>query len=216
MIEELLAQASDEEKVLLAAFSDPQRSEYLGWVTTIDDVRIDGGTIEIKCYAICDFRRSEPRIPLSEVDKLGKVTLVQDSVPSNFEICEPSWLMNECLNLLEANTTVDDFSEALKAANLSEKQIAMLAYHYRAPNHTISMGQLAEAMGYKKFNAANLHYGKLAARIGELLGLAEDEYGDNINILANPSHDKNNIGHFQWEMKAELVLALEQLGWVKD
>lgn len=214
-IEDLLLQASAEEKLLLAAFSDPQDKEYLGWVTTIDDAKVDGDRAEMRCFLLCDFRQAEPRIPLSVVNRFGHVALSDDVASRDFEICAPSWLMNDCLSLLNATTTVEAFIDALKAANLSAKQVAMLSYHYRAPNHTISMGRLAESMGYKNFNAANLHYGKLAARVGKLLGLGEDEYGDNINILAEPSSEKNDAGHFQWEMKAELVAALEKLGLVK-
>lgn len=214
VIKDLLTQASAEDKVLLVGFFDPQEKECLGWVATIEDIRIDCDRTEVECYVICDFRRAEPRIPLSQVKKFGELTLAEDPTPGEFEICEPSWLINECLSLLYKDTTVEEFSDALKAANLTTKQVAMLLHHYRAPEHIISMGQLAEMMGYKNSDAANLHYGKLAARIGELLGLAEDDYGNNINILAEPSGQKSSAGHLQWEMKAELARALEQMGLV--
>ena len=58
--------------------------------------------------------------------------------------------------LNELATAADYFKafEALqqKGKGISEKHIALLQTHFKAPNHTATMAQLAKAVGYPPFS----------------------------------------------------------------
>ena len=47
----------------------------------------------------------------------------------------------------------------------------MLQTHYDAPERTLTATQMARALDFSVFGAANLHYGGLAKRVGEQLEL---------------------------------------------
>ncbi len=47
---------------------------------------------------------------------------------------------------------------------LNTQFLALLRAQYAAPAHTITATELARAVRYENYNAANLHYGTLAAK----------------------------------------------------
>jgi 5-methylcytosine-specific restriction endonuclease McrA len=75
--------------------------------------------------------------------------------------------------------TADDYFkafEALQKEGLAEKPIALLQAHFNAPNHTATMQQLADAVGYANYGGANMQYGTLGRRVGEKLGISKPSF----------------------------------------
>jgi hypothetical protein len=207
----LFSDAEWEGKLLNAIFADPDAPECVGWVATITDVEVRAKDARVVYEILFDFRQADPRLPLTLVSPLDNEGLDAFEQKS-YEVCEQNWLVNDCLNEIFRGPTADDFYEAFMRARISEKQRAMLAHHHSAPEMTISMPRLAVLMGYKNFNAANLHYGKLAGTLAEIIGVPIG--GDNLGLFAFPSEETDDAGYFQWTMRAELAEALQKLGWV--
>ncbi|VVC83717.1 HNH endonuclease [Sideroxydans sp. CL21] len=98
-------------------------------------------------------------------------------------------------------------------AGISEGQRKMLFGHYRAPDMALSVKRLAEIAGYEGMRSGSLHYGKLARKLSEAMGVQPT--GDQISTIAAWRGDlKDERGHGQWMMYTELAQALEELGWV--
>jgi hypothetical protein len=70
----------------------------------------------------------------------------------------------------------ESYKEALLRIRdtLPEKHLQMLLAHYRAPNHTITATELAEAVGYKSFQAVNLQYGQLGRKLRDVMEYAAE------------------------------------------
>ena len=96
---------------------------------------------------------------------------------------------------------------------MTEKQLAMLKAHYYAPEHTVALGELAEAGGFPTFKAVNLHYGKYADAIGKVVGRKPKL---KITVFASfKPGDKPGDEFVKWTMHPQVVSALEELGWVR-
>jgi HNH endonuclease len=88
----------------------------------------------------------------------------------------------------------------------------LLSVHYAARHRTISMGELAAAVGYKAYHSANLQYGLLAAQIGAKVGMPP--HAGHLNIYAVgtwPAKHQRAAKTFRFTMRPELATALEQL-----
>ena len=100
---------------------------------------------------------------------------------------------------------------------LHPNYLAMLKAHYSAPEHTVTMSELAEAVGYSGHRPANLHYGKLGRMIAEELNYRKERLrgqSNFIDALAIEDPSWNRIEEWPWIMRPEVVKALEELGWV--
>jgi hypothetical protein len=88
-----------------------------------------------------------------------------------------------------------------------------LRTHYHAPDRKITARQLAEAVGYPSFSAANLHYGKVGGLLCELLGQEPDS--DRLFVLAHfiRPHTESNA-EWIWQMREPAAQALQELGWI--
>ncbi len=110
--------------------------------------------------------------------------------------------------------TSEQFIQALRELNITPNQRAMLAAHYRARDQTITMAALARAVGYSGHHAANLHYGKLAGKLADILG-----YNFNgqiqMGLLGTFNNDKNPDEPWLVTMHPQLAEALEKLGWTE-
>ena len=121
----------------------------------------------------------------------------------------------------------EDFKKALLSlrddkAFRNSKYLTLLRAQYAGINHTITAQRLADSAGYKNFNAANLHYGHLARLIAEKLDYVPEEKHKNgdtvwwVTIASGTEASESTIdGHFEFTMKPELALALEEMKWVK-
>jgi len=110
----------------------------------------------------------------------------------------------------------NEFKKALleNEDEISDNYLGMLRAHYLAKNHTISASHLAEAVGFSNYNAANLRYGLLAKKVGDLLSFHPD--GCHTSVLATEGEKPSDEAHWQWKMRPELVQAISDLGWFDD
>lgn len=105
----------------------------------------------------------------------------------------------------------DDYVTAFRRVVVAPHQMRMLRTHYHAPSRTLTATQMAKALGYPKYSAANLHYGKLGRLVAEQIGwrpLPEQ------TVFVLVTFEK--LGReWHWIMRQAVARALEQLGWVK-
>lgn len=101
---------------------------------------------------------------------------------------------------------------ALKSRAGSSLALEMLRANYYAPDHTLTAGELARAVGLADYSAANLRYGTYAKALCEALGRSPDI---NIAILVRFGGGQPNSEFVQWIMLPEVAAALEALGWVR-
>ncbi len=108
-----------------------------------------------------------------------------------------------------AALTAADYVAALQAIQLHQRDREMLITNYHAPGRTITAKQMARALGFGSYGAANLHYGGLAKRVGDEVGIhpAHAE----LWILTTMSWPD---GECEWTLRPPVVAALESLGWV--
>jgi hypothetical protein len=102
-----------------------------------------------------------------------------------------------------------DYLSAFRSLRLSKHDLKMLRTHYDAPEQTLTATQMAHALGYERHGTANAHYGKLATRVGEELGLQPEL---SLNVLA--TFDWPQGEQCKWIMRHQVADALEKLGWV--
>jgi len=97
---------------------------------------------------------------------------------------------------------------------INEGQRKMLLGHYNAPGMALSVKRLAEMAGYEGARSGGLHYGKLARKISEAMGVAP-RTRDQISMIAEWNGvQKDERGHGQWILYDEVARAIEELGWV--
>lgn len=111
--------------------------------------------------------------------------------------------------------TVDEYRRAFLACRdgMSDLDLRMLEAHHRAPGHTVTAGELAQAVGLPSHSAANLRYGLYAGRLCAVLGR---HHGFNIEALVSFSGGTDPAGaHVKWTMLPEVVAALEAMRWVR-
>jgi hypothetical protein len=96
----------------------------------------------------------------------------------------------------------------LQLGRIHKNYVSMLQAHRVAPNFDVTATELADAVGYQNFNAANLHYGKLGSYIGELLRLPQPEFC--VKTLVTFRHDGVE---WHWIMRPEVIQTLDQVNW---
>lgn len=106
--------------------------------------------------------------------------------------------------------SVSDFVKAFRALMpLKEYQIKMLRANYKAG--WITADQMAVRCGWHDKGGANLHYGKLARRVAEQLGIpAEYTDGEYVLVGVLVNFDLRN-GKWFWALIPQVEKALEQL-----
>ena len=108
--------------------------------------------------------------------------------------------------------TVADYISAFRKLQIAPHHLMMLQENYYAPNRTLTATMMAKALGYYNYNAANLHYGKLANLVGEELGCFPiPEF--KLEVLVD---FKKIDREWHWIMKPAVAEAIEKLGWVND
>jgi hypothetical protein len=82
----------------------------------------------------------------------------------------------------------------------------MLRVHLAAPDHTLTVRHLARAVSFARWNAANLHYGKLAAKLCKELNVAPPT---NLSVLVRffkpPGYE------YELSLRPTVVEALKEL-----
>jgi hypothetical protein len=112
--------------------------------------------------------------------------------------------------------TVDDYARALLACEptITVKQRELLRLHHAAPARVASATRLAELVGYDGYTGVNLQYGKLAAAIGDALGIRVDPRVAVGLLVEFVSPDFVENAHWLWVLRPNVAQALEQIGWV--
>lgn len=114
--------------------------------------------------------------------------------------------------MLMTKFTATDYISAFRKIRIAPHHLMMLQENYYAPKRTLTAANMAKALGYYKYTAANLHYGKLASLVGEELGWRPvPEF--KLEILVD--FEKRD-GEWHWIMKPVVAEAIEKLGWVDD
>lgn len=103
--------------------------------------------------------------------------------------------------------TSADYVGALRRVEPTENQLEMLRVHLSAPDHTLTARHLARAVGFAKWNAANLHYGKLAGKLCNELNVAPTT---NLSILVE--FFKASGSEYELCLRPSVIEALRELG----
>lgn len=121
--------------------------------------------------------------------------------------------------------TKEEFQQALlklrdKGRFRKTKYLELLKAQYSSPGHTITATKLAQEVGYKNYNSANLHYGSLGHELADVLGYTPParDNGESMwfwTISTGSEAEFDSAGHYEFAMRPEIVKALEEMKWVK-
>ena len=117
--------------------------------------------------------------------------------------------------------TIEEYASYFAANPRGKKLRIALEKHAQAPEQTMTAGELADAVGYKGFQAINSQYGILGKGIAREFGLTLPRAQDNDDIevatfaLADEADPPRTAqGHWRWQMHPEVREALQALGRV--
>ena len=130
--------------------------------------------------------------------------------------------MNEFSNPAPV-ATAEQFKAALLKVRdkigISQKDLAILRAHCRAPNHTISTVRMAQELGYPNYSTVNMQYGSLAHSIADALVYMPPPVASGEphwwRTLAYGNDEASQVGdeNYEWIMRPELVKALQEMKW---
>lgn len=112
-----------------------------------------------------------------------------------------------------AEFTADDYVSAFNKLKIETYHLRMLQANYNAPNRTLTATELAKAVGYEDYGAANLHYGRLGHQVGTLLGW-EPLPKYKLEVLVDFKKPDQECQEWRWILKPKVAEAMERLGWV--
>jgi hypothetical protein len=101
---------------------------------------------------------------------------------------------------------------ALQKIDITEKQKEMLRIHYASPCRITTARDLAQSVGFPDYGAANLQYGLLGSKVADALGIGFRGVSMLV-VMARPGTATNT--EWIWVLRENVVLALEELGWVE-
>lgn len=109
--------------------------------------------------------------------------------------------------------TTEDYTDGLRGAPLTEKQLVMLRAHAAAADAGLTAEELADIAGYRNPNTANLHYGKAGRLMAEAMDVTAPDVkqGEDMaltGILARGGPVRED-GEFVWVMHPELREAVK-------
>jgi hypothetical protein len=109
--------------------------------------------------------------------------------------------------------STEDFKRVLEQIlPLAEHHRQILQAHYTAPNYTATATELAQAVGYKNYNAVNLHYGIFVNLICDRVGVPRSF--DLIQTFSKREYQQDE--HLQLILRPEFVKALDELCWFRS
>lgn len=112
----------------------------------------------------------------------------------------------DAIEQIESFTSAD-YMGAFRRVEPTENQLEMLRVHLAAPGHTLTVRHLARAVGFAKWNAANLHYGKFAGKICNELNIAP---ATNLSVLVE--FFKAPGSEYELRLRPSVIEALKELG----
>lgn len=114
---------------------------------------------------------------------------------------------------------------SLKDIRITDGQRAMLAAHLRAPDHILTMAQLAEEAGFDDYQGTDMQYAMLGRKLAEALEWEPPEHEAVGPIwtfaLASRAGDGGHgsfkeddmIEQWQWQLRPQLIEALRISSW---
>lgn len=106
--------------------------------------------------------------------------------------------------------TAERYADAFRSvAPLADAHLAMFRFQHAAPRQTVTSTQMARAARFRHYGVANLQFGRLGRRIGDLLDFHPTTMP--IDVLVTQSKP---AGEWLWTMRLQVAEALERLGWV--
>ena len=193
-------------------------SEFQGvqWAAEIKSIRIANGVTKVAFDNLVKLSKSYPK---------GKLIKTVDGIKldSNYRRSYvPCKLPLGILKELNKNHCVDEYDLSATSstqymdvfadlgAKFTPRQMDMLIGHAKAKRHTISMYKLAQLAGYKGYESANLHYGKLSGAVAKYLGI--HNLHQKMQAICDLSPNLDERGHAQWILKQPVIQALRMLG----
>lgn len=174
------------------------------------------------CDILGSGRPFKPPIPITNLPWFTRLLREQGHFRFGFNAIKDKVVLAKLRGLLDqvnqpvlsGKLTADDYVKAFEAVDdkISKLQRRMILAHISAPGRTLTARQLASAVGLTKYNAANLHYGKLGTLLCSVLG--KEREADNLFILVSfvpPGKRKNK--EWLWIMRPQVAKALERLGY---
>lgn len=106
--------------------------------------------------------------------------------------------------------TAERYADAFRSvAPLADAHLAMLRFQHAASRQTVTSPQMARAARFRHYGVANLQFGRLGRRIGDLLDFHPTTMP--VDVLVTQSKP---AGEWLWTMRPQVAEALERLGWV--
>jgi len=186
------------------------------WVAEIKSIRISNGVTKISFENLVNLRKPYPKGGL--IKTVDGVKLDPKYRRSYVPCMLPLVILKELsqnhrdgkndITGISARQYVDAFAEL--GAKFTIQQMDMLVGHAKAKRHTISMQRLAELAGYKGYESANLHYGKLGGAVAKHLDIRN--LHQKIQAICDLSPNRDESGHAQWTLRQPVIEALRTLG----
>ncbi len=105
--------------------------------------------------------------------------------------------------------STNDYVSAFRhIEGLTQKHVEMLRAHYNSLDRTVTAPELAEIVGYSNLSAVNSQYGRLARKVGELVGFQPEP--EQLGSIVEFDF-RNESWH--WILRPQVAEALEQLEW---
>ena len=156
-----------------------------------------------------DFKRSQQNFSLGVreigAEYLAHLEAMRDRV-ANAQPQTPAQILDSLLS--------SDYLQALRTVQnrITEKQVEMLVGLANAPGTCLSMARIAACGGYDGYEAANSQFGRLGALLARAMGVQDAlANADKTMTLATEGSDRDELGHWQWQMRPALREALCQL-----
>ena len=114
--------------------------------------------------------------------------------------------------------SVQAYVDALRniRPSLSDKHVAMLKAHARAPDRSLTATQLAKAAGYANHSAVNLQYGLVGKLLWEELPTTLPAARDGSPMFTFAIADAGNRDgpedQWVWQMRTEVAAAVKEAG----
>lgn len=114
-------------------------------------------------------------------------------------------MTTDTIEQIEAFTS-SDYVGAFRRVEPTQNQLEMLRIHLAAPDHTVTVRHLARAVGFARWNAANLHYGKFAGKLCHELNVAP---ATNLSVLVD--FFKAPGSEYELRLRSSVIEALKEL-----
>jgi hypothetical protein len=182
------------------------------WALIDDIARTPQGT-RVRFSSLQPFAEMHP---LSSIKKLSDGKPLSDKYIRPYVPClTPPYLQAASshtstaisMDQLIASLTPADYAEALRRIEPTEGQMEMLRVHMAAPNHMISVRQLALVLGFPSWQTTNLLYGKFAGKLCNELGVSP---ATNLSVLVE--FFKMPDSEHKLRLRPSAIAALRDLG----